>query len=74
MSHLGVLVGFQEWDQIRHRRRRAIGDLIMAYLTTARLESGSFVAEALNLHRIDLDAWKGRLTLSPMPAATCQTH
>ena len=20
MSHLGVLVGFQEWDQIRHRR------------------------------------------------------
>eukprot|EP00439_Symbiodinium_sp_Y106_P021548 s7472_g2.t1 len=28
----------------------------MAYLTTARLESGSFVAEALNLHRIDLDS------------------
>eukprot|EP00439_Symbiodinium_sp_Y106_P019084 s7708_g2.t1 len=56
MSHLGVLVGFQEWDQIRHRRRRAIGDLIMAYLTTARLGSGSFVAEALNLHRIDLDS------------------
>ena len=51
MSHLGVLVGFQEWDQIRHRRHRAIGDLIMAYLTTARL-----VAEALNLHRIDLDS------------------
>ena len=56
MSHLGVLVGFQEWDQIRHRRRRAIGDLIMAYLTTARLDSGGFVAEALNLHRMDLDS------------------
>eukprot|EP00439_Symbiodinium_sp_Y106_P020889 s4491_g2.t1 len=48
--------GFQEWDQIRHRRRRAIGDLIMAYLTTARLDSGGFVAEALNLHRMDLDS------------------
>ena len=56
MSHLGVLVGFQEWDQIRHRRRRAIGDLIMAYLTIARLESEGFVAEALNLHRMDLDS------------------
>ena len=56
MSHLGVLVGFQEWDQIRHRRRRAIGDLIMAYLTTARLDGGGFVAEALNLHRMDLDS------------------
>ena len=55
LSHLGVLVGFQEWDQIRHRRRRASGDLIMAYLTTARLESEGFVAEALNLHRMDLD-------------------
>ena len=50
----GVLVG--EWDQIRHRRRRAIGDLIMAYLTTARLDGGGFVAEALNLHRMDLDS------------------
>ena len=59
MSHLGVLVGFQEWDQIRHRRRRAIGDLIMAYLTTARLESEGFVAEALNLHRMDLDSFIG---------------
>ena len=59
MSHLGVLVGFQEWDQIRHRRRRAIGDLIMAYLTTARLESEGFVAEALNLHRMDLDSLIG---------------
>eukprot|EP00439_Symbiodinium_sp_Y106_P045023 s3857_g5.t1 len=56
MSHLGVLIGFQEWDQIRHRRRSAIWDLNMAYLTTARLESGGFVAEALNLHRIDLDS------------------
>eukprot|EP00439_Symbiodinium_sp_Y106_P084998 s1667_g27.t1 len=38
MGHLGVLVGFQEWDQIRYRRRRAIGDLIMAYLTTTRTD------------------------------------
>ena len=56
MGHLGVLVGFQEWDQIRYRRRRAIGDLIMAYLTTTRLDSGGFVAEVLNLHRTDLVA------------------
>ena len=35
-------------------------------------DRGGFVAEALNLHRIDLDSLKGRLTLSPMPAATYQ--
>ena len=63
MSHLGVLVGFQEWDQIRHRRRRAIGDLIMAYLTTARLDGGGFVAEALNLHRMDLDSLEREIPL-----------
>ena len=60
MSHLGVLVGFQEWDQIRHRRRRAIGDLIMAYLTT-------FIGWTST-------AWKGRLTWSPMPAVICLFH
>eukprot|EP00439_Symbiodinium_sp_Y106_P034192 s5533_g4.t1 len=43
-------------DQIMNLAVEAIGDLIMAYLTTARLESGSFVAEVLNLHRIDLDS------------------
>ena len=66
MSHLGVLVGFQEWGQIRHRRRRAIGDLIMAYLTTARLESRSFVAEALNLHRTHLVSYACRYLSDPL--------
>ena len=39
------------------------GDLIMAYLTTARLDGGGFVAEALNLHRMDLDSLEREIPL-----------
>ena len=56
LRFLEHLSGYDEWNQVRLRRRRAITSISLTYLTRARLQSGGIVGAALLRHQFDLES------------------
>ena len=47
LRYLSQLVGYEEWQQIKHRRRRHLIDISISYLSRARLGQGNLLVEAI---------------------------
>ena len=54
LRYLSQLVGYEEWQQIKHRRRRHLIDISISYLSRARLGQGNLLVEAISRHLFDL--------------------
>ena len=54
LRYLSQLAGYEEWQQIKHRRRRHLIDISISYLSRARLGQGSLLVEAISRHLFDL--------------------
>eukprot|EP00439_Symbiodinium_sp_Y106_P007261 s7293_g1.t1 len=52
--YLSQLVGYEEWQQIKHRRRRHLIDISISYLSRARLGQSNLLVEAISRHLFDL--------------------
>ena len=63
LRYLSQLVGYEEWQQIKHSRRRHLIDISISYLSRARLGQGNLLVEAISRHLFDLTTKRGRLTL-----------
>ena len=55
LRYLSQLVGYEEWQQIKHRRRRHLIDISISYLSRARRAQGNLLVEAISRHLYDLN-------------------